>query len=55
MGSSVALVSGFMLGAGYVLMAEAIRQGSPLPLVLGAAFGVAYTFWTNRFSGSEEL
>lgn len=55
MGCTVALASGLMLGAGYVLMAEVIREGSPLPPVLGAALGVAYTFWTHRFSGSEEI
>ncbi|MBT3434667.1 MAG: ZIP family metal transporter [Nitrospinaceae bacterium] len=54
-GSSLAIASGLMLGAGYVLMAEVIKEGSPLPPVLGAALGVAYTFWTHRFSGSEEI
>ncbi|MFC1491458.1 ZIP family metal transporter [Nitrospinota bacterium] len=55
LGGTNALASGFMLGAGYILMAEAIGGTSPLAPVLGAVAGVAYTYWIHRFSGSEEI
>ncbi len=53
MGCMTTLASGLMLGSGYILMAEVIGGALPLPPILGAAFGVAYTFWTHRLSGTE--
>ncbi len=55
LGYAGALASGFMLGAGYILMAEAIGGAPPLPPVLGAVLGVAYIYLTHRFSGTEEI
>jgi len=53
-GFSYALASGLMLGSGYILMVEGLGR-TTLPVILGAALGVIYTYWTHIFSGTKEL
>jgi ZIP family zinc transporter len=53
-GWAYALASGLMLGAGYLLMVEGL-VGRGLPVILGGGLGVAYTWWTHRYSGTGEL
>ncbi len=50
-----ALASGFMLGVGYILMAEGLLDREALPPILGAVVGVGYTWWTHHFSGNEDV
>ncbi len=53
-GAAYALASGFMVGAGYLLMREGLRTEG-LFVVLGAGLGVAYTWWTRSYAGLERL
>jgi zinc transporter, ZIP family len=53
-GAAYALASGFMLGAGYLLMTEGLKTRTLLS-VLGAGLGVVYTWWTQRYPGTDEL
>ena len=53
-GWAYALASGLMLGAGYLLMVEGL-VGRGWPVILGGGLGVAYTWWTHRYSGTGEL
>ena len=53
-GSAYALASGFMLGAGYLLMTEGLRTRTLLT-VLGAGLGVVYTWWTQSYPGTDRL
>ncbi|MEE9274599.1 MAG: ZIP family metal transporter [bacterium] len=55
LGCAYALASGLMLGAGYLLMAEGLLRHPPLITTLGAGLGVAYTYWTHAYSGTEEI
>ncbi len=47
--SASALAAGLMLGAGYLLIAAGLDRDE-LPALLGAALGIAYTAWIQRFS-----
>ena len=53
-GGADALASGFMLGAGYLLMSEGLEASTPFT-VLGAGIGVAYTWWTQTYPGTHRL
>ena len=53
-GIAEALASGLMLGAGYLLMTRAPPAG-PLFAVLGGGLGVAYTYWTQIYPGTDRL
>lgn len=53
-GVADALASGFMLGAGYLLMSERLGPAT-LYTVLGAGGGVAYTWWTQIYPGTDRL
>ena len=43
-----------MLGLGFVLMSEAL-QGEAIFAVLGGGLGVGYTWWTQRYPGTDRL
>lgn len=53
-GSAYALASGLMLGSGYLLIADGLKT-APLFTLLGGGAGVAYTFWTQSYAGTDEL
>ncbi|MEM7351712.1 MAG: ZIP family metal transporter [Acidobacteriota bacterium] len=53
-GAAYALASGFMLGAGYLLMSRGLERET-LFAVLGGGGGVAYTWWTQRYPGTDRL
>lgn len=53
-GGAEALASGLMMGAGYLLMSEALDRRELLAL-LGAAFGVVYTYLVQAYAGTLEL
>ncbi len=53
-GAAYALASGLMLGAGYLLMTEGLKTRTLLA-VLGAGLGVVYTWWSQRYPGTDEL
>ncbi len=53
-GFAYASASGMMLGAGYLLMSEALSRNTWWAIG-GAALGVGYTHWTQRYSGTSEL
>ncbi len=53
-GAAYALASGFMLGAGYLLMSEGL-EAEAIFAVLGAGLGVAYTWWTQKYPGTDRL
>jgi zinc transporter ZupT len=53
-GFAYALAAGLMVGVAYVLMVEGLGDGTPW-VVLGAGLGVAYTYWTQAYSGSLGL
>jgi zinc transporter ZupT len=53
-GGAYALASGFMLGAGYLLVSRAL-DGTTLGVLVGAGAGVAYTHWIHVYSGLEDL
>ncbi len=53
-GAAYALASGFMLGAGYLLMSEGL-ESEALVAVLGGGLGVVYTWWTQRYPGTDRL
>ncbi len=55
LGGAFALASGFMLGVGYILMAQGLLGQEALAPILGAVLGVAYTWWTHRFSGNDDF
>ncbi|HSR51862.1 MAG TPA: ZIP family metal transporter [Acidobacteriota bacterium] len=54
-GSAYSFASGLMLGAGYLLMSEALVHGKADLVVVGAALGVGFTWWTQSYAGTEEL
>lgn len=53
-GAAYALASGFMLGAGYLLMSQGLAREA-LFAVLGGGLGVAYTWWTQAYPGTDRL
>ncbi len=53
-GAAYALASGFMLGAGYLLMSKGL-ESEALVAVLGGGLGVAYTWWTQSYPGTDRL
>ncbi len=53
-GAAYALASGFMLGAGYLLMSEGL-EAEAIFAVLGGGLGVLYTWWTQRYPGTDRL
>ena len=53
-GAAYALASGSMLGAGYLLMTEGLAAEAVFA-VLGAGVGVAYTWWTQKYPGTDRL
>jgi len=53
-GGAEALASGLMMGAGYLLMSEALDRRELLAL-LGAALGVVYTYLVQIYAGTLEL
>lgn len=53
-GAAYSLASGFMLGAGYLLMSEGLEAETAFA-VLGAGAGVAYTWWTQTYPGTDRL
>ncbi len=53
-GAAYALASGFMLGAGYLLMSEGL-EAEAIFAVLGAGLGVVYTLWTQAYPGTDRL
>ncbi|MCP5115149.1 MAG: ZIP family metal transporter [bacterium] len=53
-GAAYSLASGFMLGAGYLLMSEGL-EAETLFAVLGGGVGVAYTWWTQTYPGTHRL
>ncbi len=54
LGAAYALASGFMLGAGYLLMSEGLGAET-VYAVLGGGLGVAYTWWTQSYPGTDRL
>ncbi len=54
LGAAYALASGFMLGAGYLLMSEGL-EAEAIFAVLGGGLGVVYTWWTQRYPGTDRL
>ncbi len=54
LGAAYALASGFMLGAGYLLMSEGL-ESEALFAVLGGGLGVGYTWWTQSYPGTDRL
>ena len=53
-GAADALASGFMLGAGYLLMSKGL-EAETVFAVLGGGVGVAYTWWTQSYPGTDSL
>ncbi len=53
-GAAYALASGFMLGAGYLLMSEGL-SAEAIVAVLGGGLGVVYTWWTQKYPGTDRL
>lgn len=53
-GGAEALASGLMMGAGYLLMSEALDRRELLA-VLGAGLGVLYTYLVQAYAGTLEL
>lgn len=53
-GGAEALASGLMMGAGYLLMSEALDRRELLA-VLGAGLGVLYTYSVQSYAGTLEL
>ncbi|HVR29249.1 MAG TPA: ZIP family metal transporter [Thermoanaerobaculia bacterium] len=53
-GGAYALASGFMLGAGYLLVSRGLDRAT-IAVLVGAGVGVAYTHWVHVYSGLEEL
>lgn len=53
-GWAYALASGLMLGAAYILMTEGLRLAI-WPVIVGAAAGVGFTYWTHAYTGTKEL
>ena len=54
LGAAYALASGFMLGAGYLLMSEGLEDEA-IFAVLGGGLGVLYTRWTQAYPGTDRL
>ena len=54
LGAAYALASGFMLGAGYLLMSEGL-EAEAIFAVLGGGLGVLYTRWTQSYPGTDRL
>lgn len=52
--AAYALAGGLMVGAGYLLMAQALEVAT-LAVVAGSAIGVAYTWWVSWVAGLEAL
>ncbi|MFQ5915415.1 MAG: ZIP family metal transporter [Nitrospinota bacterium] len=53
-GWAYALASGLMLGAGYIVMTEGLDRAT-LSVISGGGLGVAYTYWTQAYSGTTAL
>ena len=53
-GAAYSLASGFMLGAGYLLMSQGLAAEA-IFAVLGGGLGVAYTWWTQTYPGTDRL
>jgi zinc transporter ZupT len=53
-GGAYALASGLMLGAGYLLLGRALDRAT-IQVIVGAALGVAYTHWSQVYSGLVDL
>ena len=53
-GGAYALASGFMLGAGYLLVSRGLDR-TTIAVMVGAGLGVAYTHWIHVYSGLEGL
>ena len=53
-GAAYALASGFMLGAGYLLMTHGLQTEAGFALIGGGA-GVAYTWWSQTYPGTHRL
>ncbi|HEX2463030.1 MAG TPA: ZIP family metal transporter [Thermoanaerobaculia bacterium] len=53
-GGAYALASGLMLGAGYLLLGRGLDRAT-VPVIVGAALGVAYTHWSQVYSGLVDL
>ncbi|MDX1383865.1 MAG: hypothetical protein R3190_09505, partial [Thermoanaerobaculia bacterium] len=52
-GAAGAVASGLMLGSGYLLLSRGLER-STLPVLVGAALGVAYTYWIQSYAGVAE-
>jgi ZIP family zinc transporter len=53
-GTAYALASGLMLGVGYLLLFEGIAR-APMLATIGFTGGAVYTFWTQAYSGTDEI